>query len=95
MPAPTPLRIAYYNGTETIGIAALAKKAVQEKYSTYQTSALTNASRKNYTETLVIDLSGTHNKEASDLASLLKGTIGNLPQGEVAPDADILIISGQ
>lgn len=93
--ATAPLRVAYYNGTETTGVAALAEKAVQERYPNYQTSALINASRKNYTETLVIDLSGEHNKEASDLARFLNGKIGDLPQGEVAPDADILIISGK
>lgn len=93
--ASTPFRIAYYNGTETVGMAGLTEKAVQEEYPNYQTSALTNASKKNYTGTLIIDLSGKHNKEASDLARLLNGKTGNLPQGEVAPDADILIISGK
>ncbi len=89
------LRIAYYNGTGTVGLAASAEKAVQKKYPSYQSSALTNAFRKDYTETLVIDLSGTHAKEAGDLANLLSGKVVPLPQGETAPDADILIISGQ
>lgn len=92
---PASLRIAYYNGTETIGLAGLAEKAVQEKYPTYQTSALTNASRKDYTQTVVTDLSGTHSKEASELATLLQGKVGALPQGETKPDADILIITGK
>jgi hypothetical protein len=95
MSAPAPLRIAYYNGAETIGLAVLAEKAVQEKYPNYQTSVLINASRKDYKGLLVIDLSGKHSKETSDLARLLNGKTGNLPQSEVAPDADILIISGK
>lgn len=93
--APTLLRIAYYNGSETVGISGLAEKAVQEKYPNYQTSTLTNASKKDYGGILVIDLSGKHSKEAGDLASLLNGKVGPLPQGETQPNADILIISGK
>jgi hypothetical protein len=94
-PVSSLLRIAYYNGTETIGLAGLAEKAVQEKYPNYQTSTLTNASKKDYKGILVIDLSGKHSKEAGDLARLLSGRAGVLPQGEVVPNADILIISGK
>ncbi len=93
--APTLLRIAYYNGSETVGLSGLAEKAVQEKYPNYQTSTLTNASKKDYKGTFVVDLSGKHSKEASDLANLLNGKVGPLPQGETSPNADILIISGQ
>jgi len=57
--------------------------------------ALSNASKKDYKETLVIDLNGTHAKEADEIASLLKGRVSPLPEGESKPDADILIISGK
>lgn len=89
------LRIAYFNGTGTGGLSGLAQKSVQEKYPSFQTATLANASRKDYKGTLVVDLSGIHNKEAGDLARLLGGTIGTLPDGENRPDADILIISGK
>lgn len=88
-------RIAYFNGTETVGLAYLAEKAVQEKYSDYKTVALANAARRDYTGVLVIDLVGDHSKEVSELASLLGGKVGVLPKGEVAPEADILVISGK
>ena len=89
------LKISYYNGTETVGLSGQAEKAVKTAYATYQTVVLSNASKKDYKETLVIDLSGTHAKEAGEIASLLKGRVSPLPEGERKPDADILIISGK
>lgn len=92
---PSGLKISYYNGTETIGLSGQDEKAVKTAYSNYQTATLGNASKKNYIETLVIDLSGTHAKEAGEIARLLKGKVSPLPEGEIRPDADILIISGK
>lgn len=94
-PASTALRIAYYNGTDTVGLATLSEKAIQKKYPAYQTASLTNAAKKEYKGNLVVDISGTHAKEAADIALTLGGRVGSLPQGETAPDADILVISGQ
>jgi len=92
---PSGLKISYYNGTETVGLSGQDEKAVKTAYSNYQTVTLGNASKKDYTETLVIDLSGTHAKEAGEIARLLKGRVSPLPEGESKPDADILIISGK
>lgn len=89
-------RIVYLNGTETAGKGYLVEKAVQEKYpNTYKTIAVANAVKKDYGGVLVIDLVGDHSEEVRALATLLGGTVGNLPTGEVAPEADILIISGK
>jgi len=89
------LKISYYNGTETIGLSGQVEKIVKTAYPNYQTVALNNAFKKKYTETLVIDLRGTHAKEAGEIAGLLKGRVSPLPEGESKPDADILIISGK
>lgn len=88
-------RVAYYNGTEAVGLAATAEKAVQGKYPNYQTVSLKNASSKDYAGTLVVDISKKFSQEASDIAQLLNGKVGSLPAGEPSPDADILIISGK
>jgi hypothetical protein len=89
------LKIAYYNGTKTVGLSGQAEKLIKSAYPNYQTDSLTNASKKDYTETLVIDLFGTHSQEAKKIATLLGGKVSVLPEGENRPDADILIISGQ
>lgn len=97
VPAPTPsaLRIAYYNGTSIVGLSGTFEKSVQAKFPDYQTAVIDSAARKDYTETIIVDLSGTHGKEAADLAELVNGKVGSLPDGEKAPDADILIIAGK
>lgn len=89
------LRIAYYNGAETPGLATAAEKTVREKYHDYQTDSVTVAARRDYVGTLIVDLSGKHGKEAGELALLLGGKVGSLPRGEVTPEADMLIISGK
>lgn len=89
------LKIAYYNGTETAGLSGQAEKTIKSAYPHYQTVSLTNASEKDYAETLVIDLSGTHGNEVGELAVLLGGRVSSLPEGETRPDADILVISGK
>ncbi len=89
-------RIVYLNGTVVAGKGYLAEKAVQEKYpNMYKTISVANAVKKDYEGVLVIDLVGDHGEEVRALATLLGGTVGNLPTGEVAPEADILVISGK
>lgn len=90
-----PLRIAYYNGTDITGLAKSTDIIVVKQYPNSKTISLTDASRSDYAKTLVVDLSNTHSKEAGDIATLLNGAVGPLPKGEIIPDADILIISGQ
>ncbi|MFA6347831.1 MAG: LytR C-terminal domain-containing protein [Candidatus Paceibacterota bacterium] len=94
-PASTGLKIAYYNGTEVAGLSSQAEKAIKTTYSNYQTGTLTNAAKNDYKETLVVDLTGTHSKEAEQIASLLGGKVSSLPDGEAKPNADILVISGK
>lgn len=89
------LRIAYMNGTNEVGLSGATEKIVQQRYPTYQTAVLTNAAKKNYTKTLVVDLSGTRAAETNALADLLHGNVSALPPGESAPDADVLIIAGK
>jgi hypothetical protein len=92
---PAGLKIAYYNGTETQGLSTQVEETIKATYPNYQTSLLTNATKKDYQETLVVDLIGTYGKEADEIASLIGGKTGLLPEGEILPDGDILIISGE
>ena len=71
------------------------EKAVKSAHPDYQTSILTNAAKKDYKETLVIDLTGVRSQEVNDLAALVGGRVSSLPEGETKSDADILIISGK
>ena len=44
--------------------------------------------------TTVVDLSGLRGDIAAAIAEAVNGTVGELPEGEVAPDADILVVLG-
>lgn len=87
-------KIAYYNGTSVIDLASQAERTVRDNYSDYETVVLTDAAKDDYEETLIIDLTGENSEEAEKLVELLGGKISSLPEGEVRPAADILIISG-
>ncbi len=47
-----------------------------------------------YAKTLVVDLTSRYPSDAKALAAELGGTMGALPRGELAPEADILVIVG-
>mgnify|MGYP001576222970 CR=1 FL=1 len=89
------MSIAYENGTSTVGLSVVTEGIVKEKYPDSETISLSNAVNSDHTKTLVIDISGTHEKEAFDLAKLLNGEVTSLPEEETAPEADILIIVGK
>jgi len=88
-------KIAYYNGTESPRLSDQTEKIIKKAYPDFETAALTNASKKDYKETLIIDLKGSFSEEATAIADLLKGKISSLPEGETKPDADILVILGK
>ncbi len=94
-PANAFLRIAYYNGTTTVGLAVNAEKIIKGQFTNSQTVALSNASKTDYKETIVVDLAGKYSQEVVKVAKLLNGKVAPMPEGEVSPDADILIISGK
>lgn len=88
-------KVAIYNGTSTVGLtnqyeqklAGIDSLLVSEK---------SNASKKDYNETLVIDISGKAKELTSQVAQLVDGEIAaNIPEGETKPDADILIIAAK
>ncbi|PIZ94925.1 MAG: hypothetical protein COX80_05440 [Candidatus Magasanikbacteria bacterium CG_4_10_14_0_2_um_filter_33_14] len=89
------LRIAYYNGTDVANLSAQTESFVKLKYPDYKTTILSNASKQDYKQNIVVDISEQYPIEVSGLASLLGAKVETLPEGEIKPDADILIILGK
>lgn len=89
------IKIAYYNGTSVAGLSRETLNKVANAYPDYETGVIGNASKKDYKETFVVDISGNRSREAGELAEFLGGKVSSLPAGETAPSADILIISGK
>lgn len=90
---PVSVKVAVYNGASIKGLAA----ALAEKISAIAGTEIiqkTNAVG-NYAKTIVVDLTGGNQELAQKIAQTLGGEVGNLPDGETKPDADILIIGGR
>lgn len=89
-------KIVLRNGTTTIGLTTRVETELKKSLPTINIVGKENASKSDYEKTIVVILSDSAKDYALSLAKLLKGEIGNLPEGENKPkDADILVILGK
>jgi len=95
-PQGTPLKIEIRNGTDKSGLASTIKKSL-EKNALFQITGTTDAGKKDYDKTLIVDTGKTNNKEAVQQLSQMLGvqTISKLPTEEKATNADVLVILGK
>ena len=70
-------------------VEALVSKVANTKISTRDASTLNN-----YTQTVVVNVTGRYDNEAVAVAKALGTTLRTVPQIESIPDADILVIVG-
>lgn len=93
-PTSAPITVAIYNGTKTSGLAATSGKTLKAKMPAVSIITETNAAN-NYTTTKVVDLSGKHKAEASQIATLFSGSVVTTqPVGEAKTTADIGVYLG-
>jgi hypothetical protein len=91
-----PVTVVLYNGTTTSGLATTVEKQIKDKGIKVTVALKANASKQDYTKTIVVDLTGKNASIAKDLATFLGGEVGSLPAGETKPTgAEILIILGK
>lgn len=98
-PTATPekrvVKVVLYNGTTTTGLASTVEKKVVDTFPEVSIVNKSNAVKKDYAETLVIDLTGSNSDLAIKMASSFGAKVTTLPDGEKVPEADILLILGQ
>lgn len=96
-PTPAPkVKVAIYNGTTTAGLTKSTGDDLTEKFENIDVVDRENASKSDYENTIVIDLSGKNKAIADLIAKELQGSVGSIPEGETKPEgADILIILGR
>jgi hypothetical protein len=70
-------------------VTDLVRKVANTEVKTRDDSVL-----KDYTQTLVVNVTGRYDKEAEAVAKAVGGTLRTPPQNETIPDADILVIVG-
>lgn len=91
--APKTLRVAVYNGTNIKGLASqIADKLgpVADIEVVEKSNALGG-----FEKNIVVDLTGQNGSKVEEIAKIIGGEAGTLPEGESKPEADILIIGGQ
>jgi len=93
-PVPKPFRVAIYNGTETPRLANNMELILKGKLPMATVVLKANAKKTDYAKSLVIDLSDVKFSEAKAISTLINGEMTTLPEGELKPDADILVIIG-
>jgi len=91
----TPITVAIYNGTDLSGFTTEVENKLAGVSDLSVISKL-NAAKNDYSQSLVLDLSGKYDQVAQDIASRIDGELtSTLPDGESWPSADILIIAGK
>ncbi len=93
--AVSTVKVALYNGTKTTGLTRQVEDRLKTLSSLHSEVTTKANSTNDYTESVVVDLTGKNAQSAKQLASFAKGVVASLPAGETKPDgADILIILG-
>lgn len=90
----TAVKVAIYNGTVTTGLTSKVEKQLKEKISNLEVVAKENAKKKDYEKTIVVVVTQDKEQEAKAIAEFLGAETSLLPEGEVKPEAEILIILG-
>lgn len=88
--------ITLYNGTSTKGLTLNFETKIANilKKDSFQVVARENASKQDYTEGIIIDVTGSNDTIVKQLAEQFKLKKQQLPEDEVKPQSDILIILG-
>jgi hypothetical protein len=85
---------ALYNGTTTAGLTKTIEERLEGKFTNVDVTVRENASKNNYDDTIVVDVSGRNATLAKQIADELGGRVGSLPSGETKPQTDLLVILG-
>ncbi len=83
-----------YNGSTKVGATLAIEEQIGKAFEGLTVVEKESAQKKDYQGIIVVDIKGEYKADAEKLASLLGATVANLPEGETAPEADLLVIVG-
>jgi hypothetical protein len=87
--------LALYNGAKTLGLTYKVEEQLNADFKNVDVSKKEPAAKNDYTQTVVVDVSGKQTQVANDIAKKLSAEVKPLPDGEAKPDTDILVIIGE
>lgn len=93
--AGTPARVTLLNGSKVKDATSTAQTKIKDVADINITNNDDIAQNKNYTKTIVVDLSGNFSAQAEQIATLLGGEVGTLPAGENKLDTDVMVFVAQ
>lgn len=89
------LTVTIRNGTSTVNLTSVYEKVVNEKIPELSVIEKESASRKNYSDTMIVPITSAGKKRVVDIAKILDiPTASTVPSGEATVSADLLIIVG-
>lgn len=86
------IKVAIYNGSGKAGLAGSTESKLKSKYPEITVVTKENAVKSDYKDNIVVDVKGGKTTQAEAIAGVVGGKVGSIPDGELKPDADILII---
>jgi hypothetical protein len=88
-------KVVIYNGTKTVGLTKTAESDLKARSKDFMVVDRDDAKSKDYKKTVVVDLMGTNQQIASNLAKIYNAEVAVLPKEELKPkDAEFLVILG-
>lgn len=89
------VKVVLYNGTKTAGLTASAAAELKGGKKSIDIVDMVNAGRKDYKESIAVNLTALDSDLVKEIAAIIGATIGSLPKDEKKPnEGDLLIIIG-
>jgi len=89
------MKVVIWNGTTTTGLTKKAEEDLSGK-SNIEVVERDNATKRDYEENIVINLTGVGESRVEEIASTFNAKVVELPSGETAPkEGDVLVILGR
>lgn len=96
MEANRQIAVVLYNGTLDTGALDTATKVIADRFPTVTVIGRQAATRRDYEESFVVDLSGSNGDIAVLIAAAIGATVSpHALDGETVPNADLLIVIGR
>lgn len=86
--------VTLFNGTTTSGLTNQYEQKLKQNFPGVTVAKKQNAAQTNYTESILVDVTGDNSELAKQLGLQLGLKVQSLPAGETAPESSLLIILG-